>query len=244
MIPKTRPTFLIALAVAVSVAAADCRADAGSSGLGLDDMARAYAQPEAVGSAVAPTQDNAAPPTTGGTGAGSTPAPEREKRFGRSGSRWWSVGTGIANDFGDDTDINVHGIYSTFLADELEFGVEVAGWYFNQTGQDTGGLSGSMIFRWHFCHWGGDDGFRSTVFGDVGIGILAAFDEVPDGGTGFDFLPRAGFGYTHALTDNDAGSRFTLGVRWHHISNARIEGDARNPARDGLMVYAEIQFPF
>lgn len=245
MILKTRPLFLLALAAAAGATVADCRADdEATTGLHLD-MARAYAQPE-------PASHTAESGSTGGTAvsaAGATtssaaePAP-REKRFGRAGSRWWSIGSGIANDFGEDTDVNIHGIYSTFLADEFEFGVEVAGWYFNQEGQDTGGISGSMIFRWHFWHWGGDDGFRSTFFGDAGIGLLAGFDEVPDGGTGLNFLPRLGVGYTHALTDDEAGSRLTLGVRWHHISNARIEGDARNPARDALMFYAEIQFPF
>ena len=165
-------------------------------------------------------------------------------RFGRAGSRWWSIGSGIAYDFDEDTDVNLHGIYSVFLTDELEFGVEAAAWYFDQVGDNTGGLSGSMIFRWHFWHWGGDDGFRSTFFGDAGIGLLAGFDDVPDGGTSLNFLPRLGLGYTHALTDDDLAARLTLGLRWHHISNVRIEGEESNPARDSLMIYAEIQFPF
>lgn len=252
MTPKTRPVLVLALAAMAGVAVSEPHASAETAALSLD-MARAYAQPDPTENAARPGAGRQGSPSTlapgegGEGGAGETARAEpsaREKRFGRAGSRWWSIGPGVANDFGDNTDINIHGIYSTFLADELEFGVEVAGWYFNQEGQDTGGISGSMIFRWHFWHWGGDDGFRSTIFGDAGIGILAAFDEVPDGGTGFDFLPRLGFGYTHALTDDEAGSRLTLGVRWHHISNARIEGDARNPARDGLMLYAEVQFPF
>lgn len=106
-----------------------------------------------------------------------------------------------------------------------------------------------MIFRWHFWRWDRrvaeyGETYRNTFFADFGIGLLAGFDEVPDGGTGFNFLPRLGVGYTHALTETEAGSRLTLGLRWHHISNARIEGDERNPARDSLMFYAEIQFPF
>lgn len=243
MTPKTRPVLMLALAAVAGVAVTERRAAAETPSLGLD-MARAYAQPDPAESAAQPGVEPPGAPAPGAGESGRAASDKRETRFGRAGSRWWSIGPGVANDFGDNTDINIHGIYSTFLADELEFGVEVAGWYFNQVGQDTGGISGSMIFRWHFWHWGGDDGFRSTIFGDAGIGILAAFDEVPDGGTGFDFLPRLGFGYTHALTDDEAGSRLTLGVRWHHISNARIEGDARNPARDGLMLYAEVQFPF
>lgn len=167
---------------------------------------------------------------------------DRSRAFGRAGSRWWSIGTGYASDFGDDSDINIHGIFSQFIADELEFGVEAAAWYFDQDVQDTGGVSGSMIFRWHFAH---DEDFTWSVFGDVGIGLLAGFDEVPAGGTEFNFLPRIGAGYTRALDSTDPSSaRLTLGVRWHHISNARIEGEERNPARDSLMGYIEIQFPF
>jgi hypothetical protein len=169
-------------------------------------------------------------------------ASTRESRFGKAGSRWWSIGPGIANDFDGSTDVNAHGIFSQFLADDLEFGVEAAGWYFNQEGQDTGGLSGTLLFRWHFV---AADDYRWSVFTDAGIGLLGAFDEVPDEGTGFAFLPRLGLGFTHALdSDSPDGSRLTLGLRWHHISNARINGNERNPARDGLMFYAEIQFPF
>ncbi|MCC6321056.1 MAG: acyloxyacyl hydrolase [Phycisphaerales bacterium] len=187
-----------------------------------------------------PTDSIAQPSTAAETQTPSADEP-RERRFGRAGSWWWSVGSGVASNFGDAIDTNIHGILSTFLADELEFGVETAGWYFNQEGPDTGGLSASMIFRWHFAH---DREFRWTVFGDAGIGLLAGFDDVPDGGTSLNFLPRLGLGFTHVLGDDPGGARLTLGARWHHISNARIEGEERNPARDSLMAYFEIQFPF
>lgn len=217
------PAALLALHVWTDPAAAD-----GRPAMELSD---AFVQPTAF-----------EPPTEA---AAQTPAqavdPTRERRFGRAGSWWWSVGPGVAADFGDAVDTNVHGLLSTFLADDLEFGVEVAGWYFNQDGPDTGGLSGSMILRWHFA---GDEDRSWTLFGDVGIGLLGAFDDVPDGGTSLNFLPRLGFGYTRAIGDDPGGPRLTLGARWHHISNARIEGEERNPARDGLMGYFEIQFPF
>lgn len=187
----------------------------------------------------------AEPEAGGGSAAGTgepSAAPAREARFGRAGSRWWSVGPAIASDFSDATDVNVHGFFSQFLADELEFGIEAAGWYFSQDGDDTGGVSGSMLFRWHALH---DEEFSWSIFGEVGIGLLGAFDDVPDGGTSFNFMPRAGAGFTRALDPADpSGARFTLGLRWHHISNARIEGNADNPARDGLLLFAEIQFPF
>lgn len=243
-IPALHAVFAMALATSA------CPADAlVPSDLSLD-LASAYAQPE-------PARSGEGVPA-GASADGNSPqqgerTSGRETRFGRAGSQWWSIGPGVAHDFSDATDINLHGIYSLFLADGLEFGVEAAGWYFNQEGQDTGGVSGSMIFRWHFHHWDTqfkwtgadkDEAYRNTFFFDVGIGLLAGFDEVPDGGTGFNFLPRAGVGWTHALTEEESGSRLTIGVRWHHISNARISGDERNPARDALMLYAEIQFPF
>lgn len=184
-----------------------------------------------------------------------TPAPDAPDRakdaagralgYGFSGSRWWTFGTAYANNFKDASDINIHVAYSEFIADELEFAVEAAGWYFHQDGDDTGGVSGSMVFRWHFWH---APDFKWTVFGDAGIGILGSFDTVPDGGTGFNFLPRIGGGFTYALNDSiegeSRGPRLMVGVRYHHISNGRISGDSRNPARDGIAIYAGLVIPF
>ncbi len=159
--------------------------------------------------------------------------------YGLPGGWWITFGGGYANDFGDEQDLNAHVAFSTFLADELEFSVELAGWYFDQVGTDTGGINPGMVFRWHFWH---ADNFDWTVYGDVGIGLLFSFDDVPDGGTSFNFTPRAGLGYTTRIDDD--GTRLQLGVRYHHVSNARIEGDGRNPSRDSVMVYAGVVFPF
>ncbi len=177
--------------------------------------------------------------------AASAKVEERSRGYGKTGSRWWTAGTAIANDFHQATDVNVHLAFSQFLADDFEFAVEAAVWYFHQPGDDTGGVSGSMVFRWHFWH---ADDYKWSVFADAGIGMLGAFNNVPDGGTGFDFLPRIGGGFTWALDDSvegeSRGSRLMVGVRYHHISNGRIGGDSRNPARDGVAVYAALVFPF
>lgn len=176
----------------------------------------------------------------GEAGEGQTPAPQAAApRFGRPGAWWITLGGGYANDFEGDHDFNLHGAVSAFLATELEFAVELGGWYFKQEGPDTGGVNGSMIFRWHFLH---DDDFAWTIYADAGIGLLGAFNEVPDGGTNFNFTPRAGLGFTHQIGDGPA--RFQLGVRYHHISNGRLEGDGSNPSRDAIMVYAGIIFPW
>lgn len=162
--------------------------------------------------------------------------------FGTAESRWWTVGIGVAHDFNESTDVELYGAYTYFLVDDVEFTAEAAGWFFNQPGEDTGGASLSMIFRWHFIN---RDGW--TVYLDAGVGVLVAGDDVPadrDGvdGTPVAFLPRAGFGITKELTDS--GTRLQVGLTWHHISNARISGDNDNPARDSPMLYAGIIWPF
>ncbi|MFN0012809.1 MAG: acyloxyacyl hydrolase [Phycisphaerales bacterium] len=165
---------------------------------------------------------------------------ETERAFGLSSGGWWiTFGGGYANDFDGSQDFNGYVAFSTFWAKELEFSVELAAHYFAQEGEDTGGIDPAMVFRWHFWH---AQNFDWTVFGEVGIGLLFSFDDVPDGGTSFNFTPRAGVGYTTRIGDDD--TRLVIGVRYAHISNARIEGDDRNPGRDSVMVYAGVVFPF
>ncbi len=169
--------------------------------------------------------------------------PEKKPQFGDPG--FWTInfGGGVAHDFKDATDVvGVIGV-STFIATSLEFTVEAGGWYFHQDGPDTGGGSGSFAFRYHWFF--GDENERTrdwSLFVEAGIGLLGAANEVPDGGTNFDFLPRLGGGGTVRL--DDAGTRLLVSLRWHHISNARISGDSDNPSRDGVMIFAGVMVPF
>lgn len=194
------------------------------------DADRTPAQPEAAATPIVEPESEAPPLTLRGT---------PRKPFGRAGSEWLTFGAAAANNLGSENDFNLHAAYSQFLADELEFALEAAGWYFDQQGDDTGGVSGSMVLRWHHFH---DEDFSWTMYSDVGIGLLAAFDETPRGGQEFNFLPRIGGGFTRRL--NDEGARLQIGARWHHISNGRYTGDERNPSRDSVMIYAAIVIPF
>jgi hypothetical protein len=178
-------------------------------------------------------------PQPGGQSPGPSIDKPTHKPYGSAGSEWLSFGLGYANDFSSDQAAEVHAAYSRFLGDELEFCVELTGWYFDQTGDNAAGLNPSINFRWHCFH---DEQFDWSIYGEVGIGVLLASDNVPDMGTGFDFTPRAGAGFTKALSSD--GTRLQIGARWAHISNGRIEGDARNPGRDSLMIYAGIIIPF
>lgn len=157
--------------------------------------------------------------------------------WGQPGHWWLTIGAGVAHDFGEETDYNGHVAFSTFVAKDFEFAVELGGWYFAQDGNDTGGFNPSMVFRWHFWH---SDDDRWTIYGDAGMGVLFSGDDVPSGGTSINFTPRAGGGVTYRLWDD---VRLQVGLRYHHISNGRFQGDAQNPSRDSLMMYVGIVFP-
>jgi Lipid A 3-O-deacylase (PagL) len=223
---------LIVLAAAWTARADDLTPDSGGLRVAADSRMSFSPQPLA-------RVEDAAPSETGldlsRAGALDTAPPAR---FGEMGSRWWTIGGGVAYDFHSAWDFNVLRVgFSQFLVDDVEFQVELNAWYFDQSGKDAVGINPAMLFRWHFIDTG-----KWTVYGDIGIGVLFASSPVPSGGTQFDLMPKIGMGVTYQITDS--GVRLQAGVRWHHVSNARIEGDERNPARDAAMIYGAVVFPF
>lgn len=165
------------------------------------------------------------------------PAVAAPRVFGSQGSHWISFGGGLASDFTDNTDTNLYAEYSYFLVDWFEVTGELGVWYHFQENEDAAGLNPVLVFRWHLLH---DEDW--TVYLDAGIGVLFTTDDVPEGGTHVNFTPRAGVGFTHAI--GNSGARLQGGLRWHHISNARITGDRNNPATDAPMLYLGVIIPF
>ncbi|MCA9312364.1 MAG: acyloxyacyl hydrolase [Phycisphaerales bacterium] len=213
--------------IIVLVASSPSRAEAfhlDDASLKLDTTAALAAQPEAPVEPAASSVD---------------PAPEGNPAFGLEGHRAWSMqfGTALVH---DSTDYNLSFNLHHFLDDDFELLLSFGGWLFDQQdGDSAAGGSFSFGFRYHAL---GDEQRDWTGYFDFGIGILGANDEVPDGGTAFDFIPRAGVGATFRL--GDGPERLDVGVRWQHISNATILGSDDNPARDSLMFYVGIMVPF
>src|SRR5215468_7799949 len=223
MIRSDRPGCLALASLALTAAVAAARADDAAlgpaatapwptGGLSFDlsgAVGRHASGPEA-GSQ--PADDQPAKPGEPPT----TPRQVEEKfalreAFGRAGTTWLSIGGGFAWDFGRNSDVMGNVGWSIFLADALEFRLEAALWYFNQEGNNTGAVSGEMLLHYHFLH---DQDWSWTLFCEAGIGLLGAFDEVPDGGTGLVFAPRLGLGFTQRITDD--GTRLEVGARWRH----------------------------
>ncbi len=161
---------------------------------------------------------------------------ERPRQYGEADSLWVTLGLGYANDFGDNKEGAAYAGLSWFLFENVETSIELGGSMFDQVGRDAFGLTVSHRLRWHFIStpdW--------SVYGETGFGLMLASPNVPDGGTSLNFLPTVGAGVTRALTQS---SRLELGVRWRHISNARVAGDIRNPSREAVMIYAGVIFAF
>lgn len=168
------------------------------------------------------------------------PAPAR---FGeQSDEIWFTWGFAGGGVIGRDAQFAEPYIsFSKFLADDFEIGAEFGGWFLAQdVGDDTLGGSASLVFRWHFLSDPEDDDW--TVFASAAIGVLFTGEEVAGDGERFNFVPAGGLGFTHRL--GDGASRLIGGVRWQHISNARLGGGDENPGRDYATLYLGVMTPF
>ncbi|MEM1186189.1 MAG: acyloxyacyl hydrolase [Planctomycetota bacterium] len=159
--------------------------------------------------------------------------------FGEKGHRRFQIqaGPAVGLEAEDAIDATLAFDISIFVAKDFEVAGEVGLWGFFQEGDDAAGISTSVVFRYHYINRD-----RWSAYLDAGIGPVFSTDNTPDGGTGVNFMPRLGVGLSYALGDSDA--RLVTGLRWHHISNARISGETGNPDRDGILVWAGISFPF
>jgi len=179
--------------------------------------------------------------SAGGSGSGESvrqrwcPPGAHDGEFGRAGQCWLSLSFGVAPSSQTDSLVQVG--YHKFLADRFELGLFLGGWYHDQDENAAASASLSLHFRYHFIN---EDAW--SMYGLVGAGLMGSSHNVPDGGTGFNFLPTIGLGGTVRL--GDGPTRLDVGVRWHHISNANINSSGRNPDRDAAMIYVGVMFPF
>lgn len=173
----------------------------------------------------------------------------------QGGDRAWflTLGAGVARDEDPGTHTLGFATFSTFLDQALEFQIELNGYAFQQPGDDAAGAGFHFNLRWHV--WSGQYGEARqlwdapmssapdwTVFFDGGIGMIFSTDDVPENGTSVNFSPRVGAGFTARLGESQ--TRLVMGVRWHHMSNARINGDDENPDFNAPLVFAGVQWGF
>jgi hypothetical protein len=156
--------------------------------------------------------------------------------FGAKGSRRWTVLGGFGDHVAEprNTEAFLGLGLQYYIVDGFAFAPQVKLWGFFQSGEDAIGGSLDLLFQWHMIR-------RDTwsFFGDFGCGMLGTNENVPIGGSQFNFTPQAGFGFTFDV-GNDR--RAVIGLKWHHISNASLY--RTNPGRDSLLVYGGLNLPF
>lgn len=131
---------------------------------------------------------------------------------------------------GDEHEFGTIAVGSAYyLADGFALGLEAAGIGVNQDEGDTYGGGLAVLARLHLINTE-----QFTVFLDVSSGPFQTADRVPDDGTHFNFLTRAGVGITLPLNDDWA---IMAGARYFHLSNARVHGSDQNPGLDGIEGY-------
>ena len=120
-----------------------------------------------------------------------------------------------------------------FVADGVSFGAFVVGLVIDAENDDSWGFGIGLIARWHFVR---EENF--SVFIEGGAGFAGFSDEVPSGGTDYDFTPRAALGVTYEL---GGGTRLVGKVGWFHISNGQTGPD--NPGLDSVSAAIGLSFP-
>ena len=117
---------------------------------------------------------------------------------------------------------------SGFYEGNLELLVEpLYAHYFKPFGATAAG--GSVLFKYNFLGFG-----RWMPFWDLGLGMLWTnlAPRIPEQSTPFNFVMESGPGVQYFATERVA---LTLGVRFHHISNAGL-GD-RNKGLNSTLGY-------
>jgi putative salt-induced outer membrane protein YdiY len=121
-----------------------------------------------------------------------------------------------------------------YIFNNFALNLEAGYQYHDQSGPNANVVMLDMLFRHHLLHWK-----RFSFFIDFGLGVSYADERTPPHGTYFNFMEEAGLGSTFQIKDN---LHLLTGVRYFHMSNARIDGPEHNPSLNAWQVYAGIMF--
>jgi hypothetical protein len=123
-----------------------------------------------------------------------------------------------------------------YVWENVSLNAEVSGFYDQQSGQDSTISDLGILLRHHLICRG-----RFSFFADVGAGLSYANHPTPPGGTYFNFTEGVGLGATWRL---DGNLHLIGGVRYFHLSNARLEGPSRNPSINATQGYVGLMWTF
>lgn len=185
--------------------------------------------PDTDGAALATTVSVTWPPA-------STEASMLSQPFAK-GARYWSMAAGRSRhaSLGSVDYTQLH--LSHYLVDNLaiEYGGMVG--YINAERTSAGMLGGPQVgVRWHVAK-----GQRWSTYTEGLVGAVVQQYPLTEHSLRFNFDLQPGGGATYQLTEHTLCQG---GVRWHHLSNARIRGKAHNFGYDGPMLFLQVMRSF
>ncbi len=162
---------------------------------------------------------------------------ERPRQFQKGD---WSFQTygGYWNELGSGDQEAVFGTVGVgyYFVDNMSLNAEFTGMGVWQPGDDAVAGELHLLLRHHLFK---ND--RWSFFLDVGMGVFEADEEMPAGGTRFNFTTQTGPGLTYRLSDN---LNLMIGGRFLHLSNAQIEGAVHNPSINAAVGYVGLIYTF
>jgi hypothetical protein len=124
-----------------------------------------------------------------------------------------------------------------YVFDNFSVTAEARTYYASQDeGHDTAVYDLDLLIRHHLFR-----GDRWTIFVDASAGVSESQHRIPLGGTNFNFIEETGVGGTYQLTDH---LHLIGGVRYWHLSNARLHGSDENPGLNGFGAYLGVMYTF
>lgn len=143
----------------------------------------------------------------------------RDRGFWFLAGRW---GRQLTSDRGD-----------SWARGHLQYAVEAMPLYLHfQSDTVYGAGLTPFLLRYNFTR-----GRVVVPFLEAGAGILATTEQVPEGTSRFNFTPQAGVGLQYVPA---ARFGWTLGVRYHHTSNAGIA--RRNPGINAVVIHTGLSW--
>ncbi len=121
----------------------------------------------------------------------------------------------------------------SWLRGNVQYGLEAIPLYLQFQSKTVYGAGLTpFLLRYNFTR-----GRALAPFVELGGGILGTTEPVPEGTARFNFTPQAGVGLRYM----SAGRRsWTLGVRYHHTSNAGIA--RRNPGINAIVIHTGVSW--
>jgi hypothetical protein len=153
------------------------------------------------------------------------------------GARYWTVTGGTSHDSSLGRIYLTQFSIDTYVADDFAIRMGATLGYADAR-QTDGGVQGGpeLGFRWHLVN-----ADRFSIYLDGSAATVIHENPMTPESLRFNFDLQAGLGATLQLDD---ATHLHGGVRWHHLSNARVRGKARNLGYDAPLFYLGIMRAF